>query len=144
MIAMFNLDETFRKCLWDISWCIPIIIQSTSHLIKLKHKETFYCEILEFLSDFKQLTLTDSVGTFRECCRDTSGQIVCLCRYFESCTIFKHKKIFYWVIKIIFKNLCSYQWLIGLKLSEIVFGILLVLLLGYEYHSRPTQCWNTR
>ena len=102
---MSDLDETFRKCSLVISWCIPIIEQNTSRVIKFKHNEIFYREILRFLSDFKQLRLTDQAGTFRECCRDTSGQFLCLCRHFKSCTIFKRKKIFYWVISRIFKEL---------------------------------------
>lgn len=61
MIAMSDLDETFRKCLPDIAFGIAITIQNITRMIHFKHKEIFYREILRTLSQFlfTQLRVTD-------------------------------------------------------------------------------------
>ena len=41
IVAIYDLDETFRECLSDISFGIAIRIQNTSCMIHFKHNEIF-------------------------------------------------------------------------------------------------------
>ena len=59
MIAMSDLDATFKKYLPGIPYGIAITIQNIIRMIHFKHKKIFYREILRALSKFTQLRVTD-------------------------------------------------------------------------------------